>query len=187
MLGCSPIHCQLPSHFGAEDARPWAEAEPDASAGRASVPWLPWASVSPPAQGSRGPTSQEQKLVAQGPGARGPAVRSCPASPGRRVPPDKPMRLVEDMQLINPLYRREVRLRNTRGDVCPGWTQMQASDPKHASLQGRQDTSHSASGARGAQLVSALCPADSCPQQAPNTNMHLRGRCFLPGLSNNHS
>lgn len=46
-------------------------------------------------------------MVSQGPGARGPAVQSRSASPGRRVPPDKPMRLVEDMQLINPLYRGE--------------------------------------------------------------------------------
>lgn len=40
----------------------------------ASVPKLPWASVSPPRTGITGTTSQEQKLVAQGPGARGPAV-----------------------------------------------------------------------------------------------------------------
>ena len=73
-----------------------------------------------------------------------------------------------------------MRLRSTEGGV-PSWDSMQASDFKHASSQGRQDTS-SASGARGAQPVSAAPKS-----QTPNTNMLLRGRYFLPGLSNDHS
>ena len=119
--GCSPVHCQLPSHFGAEDARPRAEAEPDASAGRSVSALASLGLGVPSTHGDHGDHISGAESGVTGPRCQRPSGAVTVSQPWQacssRQAHEAGGRHAANQPIIQ---RREVRLRNTEGCV-PSW------------------------------------------------------------------